>query len=329
MNVSRNRNWVFTEFGEEPPEFDCKFLAYQREQCPETGRLHWQGYVCFANPMGLKGVKRFLPTAHWEVRRGSHEDALDYVTKERTRVQGTSPVIRGEPPKQGKRSDLEDFTRAAIGGATDRELLDDFPVSFLRYGRALGGIRLACLEDRSWKTITIVLHGPTGCGKSRWAHETFPKAYTKDPTKWWNEYVGQPVVIFDEFYGQLQHEYMLKLMDRYPLLVEIKNGYTRFCSKLLIITSNAEPTDWYSGLTERGVNWKPQFFRRIDHHYSYIDGHWNRNFGSYDEPSFRRCALPTAEVALAQFEQERTQREDPGSVPGAFEGPIDLTQDSD
>ena len=65
MNVSRNRNWVFTEFGEEPPEFDCKFLAYQREQCPETGRLHWQGYVCFANPMGLKGVKRFLPTAHW------------------------------------------------------------------------------------------------------------------------------------------------------------------------------------------------------------------------------------------------------------------------
>ena len=157
------------------PEFDCKFLAYQREQCPETGRLHWQGYVCFANPMGLKGVKRFLPTAHWEVRRGSHEDALDYVTKERTRVQGTSPVIRGEPPKQGKRSDLEDFTRAAIGGATDRELLDDFPVSFLRYGRALGGIRLACLEDRSWKTITIVLHGPTGCGKSRWAHETFLK----------------------------------------------------------------------------------------------------------------------------------------------------------
>ena len=50
------------------------------------------------------------------MRRGSHEDALDYVTKERTRVQGTSPVIRGEPPKQGKRSDLEDFTRAAIGG---------------------------------------------------------------------------------------------------------------------------------------------------------------------------------------------------------------------
>lgn len=326
MNVSRSRNWVFTEFGELEPSFPCKFIAYQRERCPESGRLHWQGYAHFSNPMGLTGVKKFLPQAHWEVRRGSHDEALDYVTKERTRLAGTLPVVRGDPPEQGKRSDIADFAQAILGGYDNSRLATEFPVSFLRYERGITGLRMACVKNRSWKTKVIVLHGPTGCGKSRWAHDSFPEAYTKDPTKWWNGYCGEEVVILDEFYGQLPHEYMLKLMDRYPLNVELKGGYAKFVAKLIIITSNSAPEDWYSGLSERGIDWKPQFFRRIDHEYKFIDGRWHRNFGSFDAPDYRGCSLPSQELALDRTPSE--EGTDPGSVPGMFEGPIiDLTQE--
>lgn len=55
--MSHNRNYVFTQFTKErgedsprllmPEDFPewLSYVSYQLEMCPETGRLHFQGYL--------------------------------------------------------------------------------------------------------------------------------------------------------------------------------------------------------------------------------------------------------------------------------------------
>lgn len=292
---SRHRAWIFTDYAEEQPtSVPFEYLVVQRERCPTTGRLHWQGYCVFSNPRTLGGVKKVLPKAHWEPRRGSHEDARDYCTKAETRVSG--PFEYGSPPAQGTRSDLGELCDAVARGASDRELAGCYPVQFLKFGTHISRLRMALMAPRHAKTVVAILWGPTGCGKSRWAHDTFEEAFTKDPSQWWDGYCGQRVTILDEFYGQLPHEFMLKLMDRYPLSVQIKGGYAVFNSELVIITSNRDPREWYSGLTERGIDWKPQFFRRIEYEFKYAGGTWWKACmeAGIDDPIWEESSLPVS-----------------------------------
>nr|UOF80433.1 rep protein [Cressdnaviricota sp.] len=267
--AGRHRAWVFTSFKDEPPSFPHKFLCYQRESCASSGRLHWQAYVIFRNGKSFAECKRLLPEAHWEPRKGSHQDALNYCTKLETRF--TDPVISGDAPAQGKRNDLEVVLDSVRQGKTLVELVCDHPSSFIKYHKGIDRVRCLLAPRRQEKTKVIVLFGETGCGKSRWAHERYPGAYTKDPTEWWDGYDGHDTVILDEFYGQITIAYMLKLMDRYPLNVQVKGGYVNFSAKTLIITSNQSPTSWYKNVEH---DWKPQFFRRFDEVYKYIDGRW-------------------------------------------------------
>lgn len=317
--TARHRAWMFTSFDVNRPDFPCRYLVFQQERCEETGRLHWQGYCYLDSAKPLGGVRILLPGAHWEPRRGTHEEARTYCTKERTRVDG--PFERGTPPEPGKRNDLKALCEAVASGRTDRDLAVTMPECVIKYRSGINALRFAFVEPRNHKTRCIVLWGPAGCGKSRWAHRQFPGAFHKDPTEWWDGYVGNDVVILDEFYGQLSLAYMLKLLDRYPTQFQVKGGFIVFRAKLVVITSNTDPLEWYRGLSERvdragrdrPVVWQPQFFRRIEHVYRYETGHWERNMGSWDSVRYERCALPGAaevwrwwdELHASDLEEER------------------------
>ena len=62
----------------------------------------------FSGTKRLSGVKELTGTAaHWEPRRGTHQQAAAYCSKEETRIDGPWEV--GTPPVQGKR---KRFTRS-------------------------------------------------------------------------------------------------------------------------------------------------------------------------------------------------------------------------
>lgn len=67
-----------------------RYAACQVEKCPTTGREHLQAYIEFPAPRTLKSGKDVIGdvSAHFEVRRGSAEEARNYVRKEETRVRG-------------------------------------------------------------------------------------------------------------------------------------------------------------------------------------------------------------------------------------------------
>ena len=137
MNL--NRNWVFT-LNNPPAGFDLvdheatKYGTYQRER-GENGTEHIQGYLVFKTVKSLETLKRIIPRAHWEIRKGTHIEARDYCQKEDTKIGET--VTWGIEPRPGKRTDLVDGVRFLREGCSFAELVDKIGNSAIRYKRHL------------------------------------------------------------------------------------------------------------------------------------------------------------------------------------------------
>lgn len=243
------RNWVFTlnnpQPEEDPNTWGGTYCIWQLEKGDE-GTLHYQGYIVFKSNKRLSAVKSVNPRAHWELRKGTHQQAVDYCSKQDTRVEG--PWSYGEPPSQGKRTDLLLLKERLEAGVPVKDLWTDpetFPV-LAKYHRVPTQYRLATIPQRRFKTHVLVLYGPPGLGKSYYPATVYPDAYYKNNTEWWDGYEHQKVVVFDDFHGSwFPFTFLLQVLDRYPLNVQVKGGTVPFNSRLIIITTNKPPRCWY------------------------------------------------------------------------------------
>lgn len=249
QRASATTAWVFTlnnpATHREPDHWrhNVRFCAWQVER-GDGGTEHLQGYVQLTSRRRLGWLKRQLDQhAHWEPRRGTHQQALDYVRKADTRVAG--PFEYGEPVTAGQRTDLDAALSAVVSGASDRDLVSEHGSTFVRYHRGLREARRVLSKPRSTKSVVYVLYGPTGTGKSKYAMDEYPGAFWKPRDKWWDGYNGESAVVIDEFYGWLPYDQLLRLLDRYPLLVEIKGGTVQFVAETIVLTSNKHPREWY------------------------------------------------------------------------------------
>jgi len=207
----------------------------------------------------LTAMRYIIPKAHWEVCKGSHTQNKVYCTKAETRVDG--PWEHGKEPSQGERVDLVALKETMDSGASMKQIVQEHPAAFLRYGRSIREYRQIMQPERDWKTYVEFHWGVTGCGKSHYAKTTYPGAYRKASSKWWDGYDSHEVVIMDEFYGlHFDPSYMLQLMDQYGFQVEVKCGTTQFLAKRLIITSNRHWHHWWPGADYS----REAFARRID-----------------------------------------------------------------
>jgi hypothetical protein len=66
---------------------DAIEVHWQQEKGGKTGRLHLQGYVRFRFPKSRAQLQEMLP-GWWHIRHGSHQQAINYCTKDATRVSG-------------------------------------------------------------------------------------------------------------------------------------------------------------------------------------------------------------------------------------------------
>jgi len=153
--------------------------------------------------------------------------------------------------KPFNRSSATDW--ATVKSAAQRGILDDIPPDV--YVRCYNQLkRIACdhLEPVAIERTVYCFWGATGTGKSRraWA-EAGLQAYPKDPrSKFWDGYRGQESVIIDEFRGGIDISHLLRWLDRYPVIVEIKGSSTTLAAKTIWITSNKDPREWYPDLDE-------------------------------------------------------------------------------
>jgi hypothetical protein len=218
----------------------------ERGRVGEDGYLHWQVFVLFERNVRLGHVRRVFGDCHAEPTRSAASE--DYVWKEDTRVDGTQFELGKKPFKRNSKQDWDQVWESATRGD-----LANVPADVrIRYYRTLRSIAADHAIAPAIVRQTFVFWGPTGTGKSRTAWDRAGvAAYCKDPrTKWWCGYQGQSVIVIDEFRGTIDISHLLRWLDRYPVLVEIKGSSVPLMAETFYITSNLHPNDWYPDLDE-------------------------------------------------------------------------------
>lgn len=101
--------------------------------------------------------------------------------------------------------------------------------------------------------IYIYWSKASGTGKTSRAVKENPDAYifTKPRDKstvFWNGYMGETTVIFDEFYGWIPYDSLLRILDWYPMNVETKGDFMPLSATKFIFTSNKPWEEWYPNI---------------------------------------------------------------------------------
>lgn len=151
----------------------------------------------------------------------------------------------------------------------------EYPDIYMQSSNGIDKLTYHYQPRRTWLTIGYWLSGATGTGKSRWAAANFPDAYYKDPeTDWWDGYQAHETVIVDDFRPSktLSFSKILRLVDRYPLTVQVKGATVQFAAKRILFTSpyplleTFARCDW---LKDEELN---QLSRRFPHQLSFAPG---------------------------------------------------------
>lgn len=234
----------------ENPEHIRRIIAGR--EVGASGTPHIQGYVEFDRPTRLGAVKTAIGagTAHVEVANGTAEQNEEYCSKENDIIIDYGSNGRR---RQGQRSDLSEVKSVLDNGGGMRDVAQVNFGAFLRYQKGLEAYsRLLRSQPRDFVTQVVWFYGPTGTGKSRRAAEESMAlsggdvAWIGDQTlQWFEPYAGHKAAVIDDFDGRTPLSVLLRLFDRYPMLVPVKGSFVQWRPRIVWITSNFKPEDLY------------------------------------------------------------------------------------
>lgn len=254
------RSICFTMFNEPPKEWDddIRYVIYQKEKCPTTGREHFQGYIEVSKPHRFRWFKDVLndQAAHLEKRRGTRDQARDYCRKDDTRI--SEPIEYGKwISGAGHRSDLDAVSDMIKDGASIKEVAEEVPSTFIKYSKGIKALKSIFDNNKRMRPQEVIcLIGQAGTGKTRYVydHENIDDVYKLDHDNnnvWFDGYEGEHILLIDDFYGWIRYGWLLNILDRYPLRLPVKGGHTYANWDKVYITSNKPPKDWYEvGFTD-------------------------------------------------------------------------------
>ena len=249
-----------------PPRkcYNVTYLVCGKE-IGESGTPHLQGYIEFQNARSLSGIKKIMPSAHLEIRVASASQAANYCKKgEQTKAEwnefkhngpnfGLNANFReyGTISAQGTRTDLNEIKQEIIDGRRVDDITLSNPMLFHQYGRTLNKLEDLTMRNRFRTTQTTCTWywGNSGVGKSHAAFENYhPSTHYLYPYDkgWWDDYTQQETVIFNDYRGELDFNFFLRLVDKFPEKVSRRGRETiPFTSKHIIVTSSKHPSFIY------------------------------------------------------------------------------------
>lgn len=211
----------------------------------ESGTPHLQGYLELRQRKTLASLRRLLPGAHLEIRKGSQAQAIEYCKKD----DDWEDYGDAKQTQSGKRNDLEALRESLNAGSSLVEISNEHFSSYIRYHRAIRSWQLLNAPRIREQPSVVIYWGHTGTGKTRSVWDNCPSPedlWVYGGSGWFDGYHGQSIALFDDFNGgEMQLTLLLKVLDRYPLQVPIKGGFVSWCPKEIYITSNLNPQVWY------------------------------------------------------------------------------------
>lgn len=251
--MSRSRAWCFTLNNYEEADYaaiallGAQYTVYGKEM-GELFTPHLQGYVYFKSQRTLSSLKKKLPRAHWEVRRGSHVQASEYCKKDGDFVEyGDEPEKNGgdkveERMAKNKRLKTADLEELVDGGEIN--ILD---VKRLKQARdILANCGAPYVADG---VRGVWIYGPPGTGKTHYARSAYGDGFfVKAQNKWFDGYQGESVIVLDDLDkgGSCLGHYLKIWADKWSCTGEVKGGTVPLRHEKFIITSNYLPSDLWS-----------------------------------------------------------------------------------
>lgn len=249
----------------------CSAAAFQLESAPTTGYLHYQGCFELTNKKRFGWIQKNIQKFEYLAPMvGTPKQAWAYSTKLETRIAG--PWTWGEPYGEEVRKPTELFVNAIILGDDDRSLVQEHPSCFLRHDADKVRMAMKMKPDRMKlygdKDIEVYLfYGAPGTGKSYAARELYPDIYDVPPQNKGSFFISQDgsaaeVVLIEDFDGNMPLKDFNRYIDPYVMRVHVKGKFGWWCPRIVIITSNTLPSQWYNYDHRQDVY--AQVKRRID-----------------------------------------------------------------
>lgn len=139
----KTQYWMFT-LNNPPENFDptllpdVQYMVWQNEKGEEETE-HIQGYIVFKirkkfTTVKTMFLKKLNVSPNLQPRKGSHQQAKDYCSKEETRVSGPNFFGNDDsvPKFQGQRTDHNQIIQDIKNGKSDKFLMENYQ-SYLRY----------------------------------------------------------------------------------------------------------------------------------------------------------------------------------------------------
>lgn len=232
------------------------WAAGQQEVCPETDKRHAHVICNFDTAKTFSQVSHLFPGCQvWSVKIGRTaadlQRIITYCRKDESREAG--PWMHGAVP-QGARGEKRstawaDALTMIQDGKTDAEVAQLLP--HVAQSTGFDRLRSRLSKPRTMREppTVVLLHGPTGTGKTRaayaladargWTIVSIP-TWTGGGKVWWNGYQQQRILLLDDMMpiSVGMAGYWLQVLDRYPMMVEFKGGAVDLNSPIIIVTSN-------------------------------------------------------------------------------------------
>jgi hypothetical protein len=250
-------------------EMNPKYWIYQHEICPKTERNHFQGFIRFNNARSFNSTRKNFLNNHIEECKNELSCEI-YCKKGRTRANG--PWEYGTKDKQGERKDIAALRDAVLSGKKEMELIEDNKLintyaRHIKFVDRLYELRMKKFSNFFRKVEVEIIWGAAGTGKTRsvydkHGYEDVYRIQCINDKVWLDGYMGEDVVIIDDFYGWIKWSYFLALTDGHPCRLDIKTRSAWACWTKVYITSNVHPLKWYP---RKNINGKLryEFERRL------------------------------------------------------------------
>lgn len=234
------------------------------EEVSTTGTPHIHMFFEAPGKKRFSVVKKRFPHAHIETAYGSCLENRDYIAKAGkwedghkadTKVEGSFwehgmlPSERAE-----KEPDMAAIMDMIEDGATTSEIVKKFPKYALQTKKLddlQKTLRVTTSNEITRDMNVIYILGPDTVDKvgiiyhRHEAKDICRIAYYPDDRKRlpsFDAYNGQPILIFDNFYGQIPLGTMLYLLDRYPVMLPVRyaDKAARYTTVYIISTISPE-----------------------------------------------------------------------------------------
>lgn len=289
MSRSRARKYQLTinnprEYGETHDVIKEKLTEINPKywcMCDEQGETyHTHLYIHFENAREFNSLKKLFPSSHIESCNGTAKENRDYIRKEgkyadtdkaETNLIDTFEEFGFLPEeKQGKRTDIAIAREMLEDGCPVNEVIKEYP-QFMTQRKSLEEYRLS-LQFEKFKTIerditVIYQYGETGTGKSRsvYGKHGYESVYSVNNYKHpFDGYDGEPVIVFEEFRGQIPISEMLQYLDRYPCKLPARYNDKVACYTTVYINSNLPLEKQYLKEKKHNEECCKAFYRRIN-----------------------------------------------------------------